>query len=148
MPESRTLSQVLPLGVKKINHTLIGFIREMVLYYAKSKVLKMLCNWGLDGSYTGSPEYIASLVIQTGSPTLSKLCSRSIEKENPNLPFSSNRDLLSRMSDNIRMNKCTFLPVNVLLVYVTILMSVNRNLSMFHLILKHWNLKDRYLMDF
>lgn len=27
--QSRTLRQVLPLGVKKINHTLIGFIREM-----------------------------------------------------------------------------------------------------------------------
>lgn len=117
--QSRTLRQVLPLGVKKINHTLIGFIREMSVVLCKSKVLKCFCNWGLDSSYWES--WIHRLSRNSNwKPHFVLNSAPGVLKENPNLPFSSNRDLLSCMSDNIRMNKCTFLQVNVLLVYVTI----------------------------
>ena len=68
--QSRTLRQVLPLGVMKINHTVIGFIREMNVVLCKAKYSNAFVveDWIVP---TGSPEYISSLVIQTGSPTLS-----------------------------------------------------------------------------
>ena len=117
--QGRTLSQVLPSGFKKINHTVIGFIREMNVVLCKSKLLKCFCSWGLDSSYWESWIHLLSH-NSNWKPHFLLNSALGVLKQNPNLPFSSNRNLISCMSGNIWTNKCTFLQINVLLAYVTI----------------------------